>query len=102
MGYYLWEGVTFLAILLVGTALLVVRRKAVGRPAFTGQDQQLFFGPPEIKLSKNRFYIHFAIAVLLCYLIGSVEYLLLAKFGASILATAALLTVLAIVKKCLC
>ena len=102
IGYFLWEGVTFLTILSVGTGLLVLRRKASGRPAFTNDDRQLFFGPPDVTVSKPRFYINFGIAVFLCYLVGSLEYQILARFGASILATAGLLTLLGIVKKWLC
>ena len=102
IGYYLWEGITFLTILFLATGLLVLRRKARGRPAFTDHDRELFFGHPEIRLSKPRFYIHFAIAVLLSYLAGAVEYMVLARFGAGILATAELLTLLGIVKKWLC
>ena len=102
IGYFLWEGVTFLTILFVGTNLLVLRRKASGRPAFTDYDRQLFFGHPEVRLSKPRFYINFGIAVFLCYLAGFLEYLLLARFGASILATAQLITFLGIVKRSLC
>ena len=79
--------------------MLVLRRKASGKPAFTDHDRQLFFGHSEIDLSGPRFYIHLGIAVLLCYLIGSLEYLLLARFGAGILAAAGLITLLAIVKK---
>jgi len=102
IGYCLWEGVTFLTILFVATCLLVLRRKAGGRPAFTDHDRQLFFGYPEIRLSTARFYIHFGIAVLLSYLVGAVEYMVLARFGAGILATAELLTLMGIVKKFLC
>lgn len=102
IGYFLWEGVTFLTILFVGTGLLVLRRKASGRPAFTDYDRQLFFGHPEVRLPKPRFYINFGIAVFLCYLAGFLEYLLLARFGASILATAQLITFLGIVKRSLC
>jgi len=102
IGYFLWEGVTFLTILFVGTGLLVLRRKTSGRPAFTDYDRQLFFSRPAVRLSKAKFYIHFGIAVLLCYLAGFLEYLLLARFGASILATAELLTLIGIVKKWLC
>ena len=102
IGYCLWEGITFLTILFVSTGLLVLRRKASGRPAFTDHDRQLFFGRPAVRVSKPRFYINFGIAVFLCYLAGSLEYLLLARFGASILATAELLTLLGIVKKWLC
>lgn len=102
IGYYLWEGSTFSTILFVGTGLLVLRRKASSRPAFTDHDRQLFFGRSAVTVSIPRFYINFGIAVFLCYLAVSLEYLLLARFGASILATAELLTLLGIVKKWLC
>lgn len=102
IGYFLWEGSTFLTILFVGAGLLVLRRKAGGSPAFTDHDRRLFFGRPQVTLSKPRFYINFGIAVFLCYLAGSLEYLLLAGLGASILATAELITFLGIVKKSLC
>ena len=99
MGYYLWEGSTFLTILVVGTSLLVLRRKAAGRPAFTDHDRQLFFANPKIEVSKLTFTIHLGMAVFVCYLVGVLEYLLLARFGAGILAAAGLVTLLGIVKK---
>lgn len=102
IGYYLWEGITFFTILFVATGVLVLRRKAGGRPAFTDHDRELFFGPPAVGLSKPRFYINFSIAVFLCYFAGTLEYLILARFGASVLATAELVTFLGIVKKSLC
>jgi hypothetical protein len=102
IGHYLWEGSILLTILFAGTSLLVLRRKTNGRPAFTDQDRKLFFGDPETRRSKPRFWINFSIAVLLSSSAGALEYLLLARFGAAILAAAALLTLLAIVKKWLC
>jgi hypothetical protein len=96
-GYYLWESITFLSILSMATGMLVLRRKAGGRPAFSDQDRKLFFGNGV--RSEFRFYMHFGIAVLLCYLAGSLVSLLLGSFGASILAAAQLITLLAIVKK---
>jgi hypothetical protein len=102
IGYFLWEVITFSTILFTGIGLLVLRRKASGRPAFTDHDRQLFFGHPEVKVSRPRFYVNFSIAVFLCYLAGSLESLILARFGASILAAAQLITFLGIVKKSLC
>lgn len=101
-GTYLWEVITFLAILSMAIAVLVVRRKASGSPAFSDRDRQLFFGRAEVRVSKPRLCINFGIAVLLCYFASFLEYLFLARFGASILAAAQLLTLLAIVKKWLC
>gem|GEM_PF-766228 len=102
LGHLLWELITFSTILFAGLGLLILRRRATGKPAFTERDRRLFFSRPEMKLSKPRFYLNFGIAVFLCYSAGFLEYLLLACFGAGILATAQLLTFLSIVKKSLC
>ena len=102
VGYFLWEVITFLTILFAGIGLLVLRRKASGNPPFTDRDRQLFFGHPEVRVSKPRFYMNLGIAVFLCYLAGFLEYLLLARFGASILGTAQLITFLGIVKRSFC
>jgi hypothetical protein len=101
-GYWLWEGMAFVMQLCVGTGLLVLRRKASGRPAFTNDDRQLFFSHSRLPLSMPRFWINFTLAVFLTYAIGLLEHLLLAQLGASILATAQLLTLFAIVKRLLC
>ena len=102
LAHLLWELITFSTILFAGLGLLILRRRVSRKPAFTEWDRRLFFGRPEIKLSKPRFYLNFGIAVFLCYSAGFLEYLLLARFGAGILATAQLLTFLSIVKKSLC
>jgi hypothetical protein len=100
-GYYVWEGITFVAAILVATTLLVLRRKAAGRPAFTKDDRQLFFGPAQLVVSTRRFYFNFGVAVFLCCLAVPLEQLILGHFGAGVLATAQLLTLLTIVKKSL-
>jgi hypothetical protein len=102
MGYWLWEGSAFVMQLSVGMSLLVLRRKASGRPAFTDDDRRLFFSPSQLTVSMPRFWINLTMAVFLTYPIALLEHLFLAPFGASILATAQLLTILAIVKRLLC
>jgi hypothetical protein len=101
-GYYLWEGITFLMQILVGTSLLVLRRKAGGRPAFTEADRQLFFASPRVQVSTPEFWVNFAVAAFLCLFVGLLERLVLAPFGAAVLITAQLITFLGIVKKSLC
>ena len=101
LGHLLWELITFSTILFASVGLLILRRRVSGKPAFTERDRRLFFGRPEIKLSEPKFYLNFGIAVFLCYWAGFLEYLLLARFGAGILAIAQLLTFLSIVKKSL-
>jgi hypothetical protein len=101
-GFYVWEGMTFLMQILVGIGLLVLRRKASGRPAFTENDRQLFFSRSRASVSTTRFWINFGIAVFLCCFAGLLTQLVLAPFGAGVLATAQLITFLGIVKKSLC
>jgi hypothetical protein len=101
-GYYLWEGIIFLTQVLVAMGLLVLRRKANGRPSFTNADRQLFFGRARIQTLTPQFWTNFAIAALLCFFVGLLMQLVLAPFGAGILATAQLIAFIGIVKKALC
>jgi hypothetical protein len=101
-GHYLWEGITFLMQILVGLGLLVMRRKASGRPAFTEDDRQLFFSRSRVSVSTNRFWINCGIAAFLCFFAGLLVQLVLAPFGPGVLATAQLITFMGIVKKSLC
>ena len=101
-GYFLWEGFTFLLQILFAMGLLVLRRKANGRPAFTAADRQMFFARSRVKPSTPRFWIHFGVAALLCFFAGLLERLILAPFGAAVLGTAQLVTYMGIVKKSLC
>jgi hypothetical protein len=102
IGYYLWEGIIFLMQILLGMALLVLRRKASGRPSFTAADRQLFFGRARLGILTPRFWTDFAIATFLCFSVGVILQLALAPFGAGILAAAQLITFMGIVKKSLC
>jgi hypothetical protein len=101
-GYYLWEGIIFLMQILFGMALLVLRRKAHGRPSFTSADRQLFFSRARLGILTPRFWRNFAIAALLCFFAGVLMQLVLAPFGAGILATAQLIAFMGIVKRSLC
>jgi hypothetical protein len=101
-GYYIWEGIIFFIQILVGMALLVLRRKASGRPSFTNADRQLFFGRARVGILTPQFWTNFAIAALLCLVVGILMQLVLAPFGAAILSTAQLITFMGIVKKSLC
>jgi hypothetical protein len=101
-GYFLWEGIIFLMQILVGMGLLVLRRKASGRPSFTNADRQLFFAQARVGMLTPRFWTNFTIAALFCFFVGLLMQLVLAPFGAGILATAQLVTFMGIVKKALC
>jgi hypothetical protein len=101
-GYYLWEGMMFAMEIFAGVGLLVLRRKASGRPAFTDDDRQFFFGHARVNMSMPKFWINFGIAAFLCICAGGLERLILAPLGASTLATTQLITFTGIVKKSLC
>jgi hypothetical protein len=102
IGFYLWEGIMFLMQILVGLGLLVIRRKAGGRPAFTDADRQLFFTRCRAGVRTPKFWLNFGIAALLCLFAGLLERLVLGPFGPAALATAQLVTFMGIVKKSLC
>ncbi len=101
-GYLLWEGTILLIEILVVFMVLVLRRKASGRPAFTTQDRQLFFGQSGIRFYSPKFWFKFSMVALLCSVVGLIEFAIFAPFGASILATVQLLTFMSIVHKWLC
>jgi hypothetical protein len=100
-GYYVGEGIIFLMQIMTGVSLLVLRRKASGRAAFTDDDRRLFFGRSPIG-STPKFWRSFASAAVLCFFVGLLMQLVLAPFGAGILATAQLITFMGIIKKALC
>ena len=69
-GYYLLEGTIFLTQILVGLGLLVLRRKAHGRPSFTGADRRLFFRRARVGIRTPEFWKNLTIALLLCLCAG--------------------------------
>jgi hypothetical protein len=101
LGFVFWEGLTLLTVIFGSIGLLVLRRKFSGRPAFTNQDHQLFFGRPQVRLSKARLLLNFGIAVLLCLFIGVLEVLTFARFGTGVLTVVLVFTSLTIVRKLL-
>jgi hypothetical protein len=55
-----------------------------------------------VRVSTPKFWVNFGVAAFLCLFVGLLERLILAPFGAAVLATAQLITFLGIVKKSLC
>lgn len=96
-GYILWEGITLLIVIFGGIGLLVLRRKSSGKPGFTNQDHELFFGDSKIKMSKSKAVLTLGLAVILCLVIGVLEFIVLAPLGAYLLIPVLVLTSLAIV-----
>jgi hypothetical protein len=98
----LWEGTILLIEIMIVFTVLVLRRKASGRPAFTLQDRQLFFGQAGVKLYPPRFWFKLSMVAVLCSVVGLMEYAIFAPLGASVLATVQLLTFMGFVHKWLC
>jgi len=99
VGFVLWEGITLLIVIFGGIGLLVLLRKSRGKPGFTTQDHQLFFGDSKTKMSKPKAVLTLGLAVILCLVIGVLEFILLAPLGAGVLTPVLVLTCLAIVYK---
>ena len=97
--YWIWEASAFLLQISVAMGLLVLRRKASGGPAFADENRQSFFGQSPVAVSTFGFWTNFGIAALLCYFTAFLEQLIFAHFGASVLATAELLTLLGIIER---
>jgi|SRR3990172_8362817 len=97
-GFVLWEGITLLFVGLAGLALLAIRRKSSGQPAFSRRDWQLYFGPMDVGTSKLRLCFKLSAAVVSCLLVGLAGKPMLGQLGAGIGSAAFLLTCLGIVK----
>src|SRR5437867_13271889 len=99
IGLILWEVITLLTVFLGGIGFVVLRRKASGRPAFTGRDRQLFFGSRKITLSTAKFWVNFSAAVFLSLSITMLEFLILGLLGPALLTMLVLVTLMEIVDK---
>src|SRR5205823_14984674 len=101
IGLILWEVITLLTVFLGGIGFVVLRRKASGRPAFTERDRQLFFGPRKITVSTTKFWINFSAAVVLCFFIDVLEFLIFGWLGPGLLTMVVVLSSIGIVDKLL-
>jgi hypothetical protein len=101
VGLILWEVITLLTVVLGGIGIVALRRKANGRPAFTEGDRQLFFGPRKTRVSTAKFWVNFSIAIVLCFFIDVLEFLILGWLGPALLTLVVLVTSMEIVDKLL-
>lgn len=97
-GFVLWEGTTLLFVFLSGIGILTLRRLAKGRPGFTQEDRQLYFGDLDLNLSFARICVRLLIAAVSCLAIGALEHLAFAQFGAGLLTALFVLTSFSIVR----
>jgi len=69
IGFVLWESLMLLFVLLAGLGVLMIRRKASGRPVFTRHDWLMYFGDLQLRMSKPRLALRLTYAVFLCSLV---------------------------------
>jgi hypothetical protein len=97
LGYFLWEGLVLVCVVVGSLAFVTLRRKMSGRPALINQDWKLLFNNPPATLSKPKLCLRFALAVFLFSCIGVLEVLVFAQLGAAILSVSLLVSCAGIV-----
>jgi hypothetical protein len=98
LGYVLYELPVFFLVMWFGIRLVHIRRYRRNRPIFSDDDRQLLFGPAPASIQSPIFRVRLARAILAATATTYIEFLVLAPFGAAILAGALLLTGAAIVR----
>ena len=98
MGFVLWESLTLLFVILAGLGVLMIRRKASGRPVFTRHDWLTFFGDLQLQMSKPRLAFRLSFAAVLCFLLALFGSSLLARLGPGLYAVPFVFICLGIVK----
>ena len=101
MGFVLWESLTVLFVILAGLGVLMIRRKADGRPVFTRHDWLLYFGDLQLRMSKPRLALRLAFAVFLCSCLTLIGNPFLARMGPGLYSVTIVFTCLAIVRAAL-
>ena len=98
IGYVLSEAPVFFLLIWFAVRFVQFRRYRDNRPVLTPADLRLLGSRPRIDPRSREFYFRFALAVLAVSMIGVLEFIVLAPFGAAILSGALLLTSAAIVR----
>ncbi len=101
MGFVLWESFTLLFVILAGLGVLIIRRKASGRPVFTHDDWHLYFGDIQLRMSKPRLALRLSYAVFLCSLVLLISNPLLAFMRAGLYTVTIVFTCAGIVRAAL-
>jgi hypothetical protein len=98
MGFVLWEGLTLLFVLLAGLGVLIIRRKASGRPGFTRHDWLTYFGDLQLRMSKPRLALRLCYAAFLCSCLTLIFNPFLARMGPGLYSVTIIFVCLGIVK----
>ena len=92
LGYVLYELPVFLLVMWFGIRLVHLRRYRKNQPIFSDDDRRLFFGRLPTSIQSPDFRVRLARAILAATATTYLEFLVLAPFGAGILAGALLLS----------
>lgn len=98
MGFVLSEGLTLLFVILAGLGVLILRRRASGRPAFTRHDWLTYFGDLQLRMSKPQLALRLLYAVFLCSCLALISSPFLARVGPGLYSVTIVFVCLGIVK----
>jgi hypothetical protein len=98
MGFVLWEGLTLLFVILAGLGVLIIRRRASGRPAFTRHDWLTYFGDLQMRISKPRLALRLSYAAFLCSCLTLIGNPFLVRVGPGLYSVTIVFACLGIVK----
>lgn len=98
MGFVLWEGLTLLFVILAGLGVLIIRRRARGRPAFTRHDWLAYFGDLQLRMSKPRLALRLSYAAFLCSCLTLIGNPFLLRMGPGLYSVTIVFACLGIVK----
>lgn len=92
LGYVLYELPVFFLVIWFGIRLVHLRRYRRNQPIFSDDDRRLFFDRLPLSIQSPAFRVRLARAILAATATTYLEFVILAPFGAGILAGALLLT----------
>ena len=98
MGFVLWESLTLLFVILAGLGVLMIRRKADGRPVFTRHDWLMYFGDLQLRMSKPRLALRLSYAAFLCSCLTLIVNPFLVRMGPGLYSVTIIFACLGIVK----
>jgi hypothetical protein len=99
LGYLLSEIPALIFIVWFAVRFFQFRRRQNHQPSYSETDKELLFGAPRERARKSAVYLRLALAIVAVTMIGVLEIIVLAPFGAAIITASLLLTSTAIVHR---
>jgi hypothetical protein len=99
MGYILTEAFTLLSLVSFTKGFLCLRRGRRAGSFLSAADREIFFQPIKLTANAPVRFLRYAIIAILVMIIGAVEIVIFAPFGAAIVAGVLLVTCTAIVHR---